>query len=172
MRFFTAFLFLITLWPQIQAQIAYQMAGPYEVIARDGEYRHTKAGSERDMRAALDFALKGDTANALRIVNAYATTLKHIEGHDAPLCLIQCYDMVRAMIVCGEKSEKGDQLIRRVFIPVIEKFEADSPYANGNWGAIVNRCRMACAIALKDSVLYQASREYFLHGFDNGSFPH
>ena len=172
MRFFTAFLFLITLWPQIQAQIAYQMAGPYEVIARDGEYRHTKAGSERDMRAALDFALKGDTANALRIVNAYATTLKHIEGHDAPLCLIQCYDLVRAMIVCGEKSEKGDQLIRRVFIPVIEKFEADSPYANGNWGAIVNRCRMACAIALKDSVLYQASRDYFLHGFDNGSLPH
>ena len=33
----------------VKAQSEYKMAGPYEVIARDGEYRNTKAGSERDM---------------------------------------------------------------------------------------------------------------------------
>ena len=31
----------------------YQMAGPYAVVARDGEFRASKAGSERDMHAAL-----------------------------------------------------------------------------------------------------------------------
>jgi len=43
----------------ITAQSSYQMAGPYEVIARDGEFRHTKGGSERDMEAAFDMATKG-----------------------------------------------------------------------------------------------------------------
>ena len=172
MRFFMTFLLLVTLMStQTHAQDTYRMAGPYEVIARDGEYRHTKAGSERDMRAALDFALRGDTANALRIVNAYATTLKRIEGHDAPLCLIQCYDLVRAMIATSTFSPLHSSFIKNVILPVTERFEADSPYANGNWGAIVNRCRMACAIALKDSALYQASKDYFLHANDNGSLP-
>ena len=49
------------------AQTPYQMAGPYDVVARDGEFRNTKAGSERDMRAAFDYAQKGDSANALLI---------------------------------------------------------------------------------------------------------
>ena len=39
-------------------------------------------------------------------------------------------------------------MVRRAILPVIDKFEADSPYANGNWGHIVNRCRMAAAIFL------------------------
>ena len=31
------------------AQDGYKMAGPYEVVARDGQYARTKGGSERDM---------------------------------------------------------------------------------------------------------------------------
>ena len=38
------------------AQTDYKMAGPYEVVARDGQYAFTKGGSERDMKAAWDFA--------------------------------------------------------------------------------------------------------------------
>ena len=44
----------------LYAQSDYKMAGPYEVVARDGQYRHTKGGSERDMRAAFDFAQKAN----------------------------------------------------------------------------------------------------------------
>lgn len=146
----------------------YQMAGPYAVIARDGDFRHTKAGSERDMRAALDFAQRGDTAQARRIIDAYGRTLQRIDGHDAPLCLIQCYWLVRAMMLTGHAEEA---MIHRAILPVIDRFDADSPYANGNWGAIVNRCRMACAICLRDSTLYQQATDYFLHANDNGSLP-
>ncbi len=156
---------------QAQAKLdadGYQMAGPYAVIARDGDFRHTKAGSERDMRAALDFAQKGDTAQARRIIDAYGRTLQRIDGHDAPLCLIQCYWLVRAMTLTAHADTA---MIRRAILPVIDRFDADSPYANGNWGAIVNRCRMACAICLRDSTLYQQATDYFLHANDNGSLP-
>lgn len=153
-------------------QEEYKMAGPYEIVARDGQYAGTKGGSERDMQAALRFAEAGDTVNAKKIINAYASTLRRFEGHDAPLCTIQAYWLVKAMMAVGESNESWAAMIRRAILPTIDKFEADSPYANGNWGAIVNRCRMACAIYLEDSALYRKSVDYFLYANDNGSLPH
>ena len=85
------------------AQTDYKMAGPYEVVARDGKFANTKAGCERDMFTALAVAKEGRTEQALEIINAYA---------------------------------------------------------NGNWGAIVNRCRMACGIFLQDKDIYKASIDY------------
>lgn len=150
----------------------YKMAGPYEIVARDGEYRSTKGGSEKDMWNAWQLAAAGETQQALSIVNAYSGTLQRFDGHDAPLCTIQAYWLLRAMMLLREyKTPEWDAMIRRAFIPTIDKFEADSPYANGNWGAIVNRCRMACAIVLEDRELYQAAIDYFMNANDNGSLP-
>jgi hypothetical protein len=154
------------------AQENYQMAGPYEVVARDGKYAYTKGGSERDMWTAWQLAQKGESQTAVEIINAYATTLQRFDGHDAPLCTIQAYWLVRAMILAKEQqTPEWVAMIRRAILPVLEQFEADSPYANGNWGAVVNRCRIACAIFLQDSVLYRSATDYFLHAFDNGSLP-
>ena len=169
----------------------YKMAGPYEVVARDGEFARTKGGSERDMWTAWQSAKVAETsksktdreahaAKALEIINAYASTLQRFDGHDAPLCAIQGYWLVRAMMIMKEMAHSGavreatsswQAMIRRAMLPMMAKFEADSPYANGNWGAIVNRLRMACAIFMQDSTLYQASIDYFLHANDNGSLP-
>ena len=166
------FMFFLS-WLSVESQAqGYKMAGPYEIIARDGEYRHTKGGSERDMFKALELAKKGQTDDALMIINAYATTLQRFTGHDAPLCTIQAYWLVQAMNLLKEKQEPAwAMMIRRAILPVLEKFESDSPYANGNWGAIVNRCRMACAIFLDDKTLYQSAVNYFLYANDNGSLP-
>ena len=154
------------------AQSSYQMAGPYEVIARDGEFRHTKGGSERDMEAAFDMATKGQDSEAVSIINAYASTLQRLDGHDAPLCAIQCFKLVRAMtLMKAHETPEWSAMIQRALVPMMAKFEADSPYANGNWGAIVNRLRMACAIFMQDSTLYQAAKDYYLTAFDNGSLP-
>ena len=156
----------------LSAQTTYKMAGPYEVVARDGQFRSSKGGSERDMKAALDFAQKGQIAEAVAIIHAYANTLQRLDGHDAPLCTIQGYDLVRAMILMkAHQTPEWAAMIRRAILPTLDKFEADSPYANGNWGAIVNRQRMACAIFLEDSTLYKASIDYFLHANDNGALP-
>ena len=163
------------------AQTDYKMAGPYEVVARDGEFRGSKEGSERDMKAAWDFARLGKYEEAKSIINAYAEKLQRLDGHDAPLCLIQCYWLVRAMTLV-QKAETAtahaplfslhSSFIRRAMIPTMNKFEADSPYANGNWGAIVNRFRMAAAICMADTTMYRAAVDYYLHAYDNGSLPH
>ncbi len=151
----------------------YQMAGPYEVIARDGQFAYTKSGSERDMWTAWQSAQHGDSATARRIIDAYATTLQRLDGHDAPLCAIQCYWLVRAMTIMKRAHcSKWSDMVKRVMLPMMAQFEEDSPYANGNWGAIVNRCRMACAIFLEDSTLYHASVNHYLSAWDNGSLPH
>ena len=182
-------LFLPFFTDVLQAQTDYKMAGPYAIVARDGQHRHTKGGSERDMRMALTFAQQGKYQQARAIIDAYASTLQGFDGHDAPLCLIQAYDLVRAMtIVANNEDSKANQtplpwggegggpsswtaMVRRAILPTIEQFDAASPYANGNWGAIVNRCRMACGIFLRDSTLYKSSIDYYLHANDNGSLP-
>ena len=154
------------------AQTGYKMAGPYEVVARDGQYAFTKGGSERDMKAAWDFAKEGKHDAACRIINAYADTLQRLDGHDAPLCLIQGYWLCRAMMV--EKTYRTaawEAMLKRAMIPIMNKFEADSPYANGNWGTIVNRFRMACALAIGDTTMYRAAIDYYLHANDNGALP-
>ena len=154
------------------AQEDYKMAGPYEIVARDGTYAWTKGGSERDMAAALNFARQGSTGKALEIINAYAGTLQGFDGHDAPLCAIQCFDLVRAMTLLREFSTPHwEDMIRRAMVPTMDRFEAYSPYANGNWGAIVNRLRMACGIFLQDAQMYKASVDYYLGANDNGSLP-
>ena len=166
---------VLMLWNvNCMAQLKYQMAGPYEVVARDGQYAYTKGGSERDMWTAYQFVReKNDSeeyATALKIISAYAKALQRFDGHDAPLCTIQAYWLVRAMTVAKEhKTPEWTAMIRRAILPVLEQFESDSPYANGNWGAIVNRCRMACAIFLEDSMLYKASIDYYMNANDNGA---
>ena len=155
------------------SQTEYEMAGPYEVIARDGKFRASKGGSERDMKAAWELALQGQHDKALAIINAYSGKLQRLDGHDAPLCLIQCYWLCRAMNVeKAHRSTSWETMIRRAMVPAMEQFERDSPYANGNWGAIVNRFRMAAAICMDDSAMYRHAVDYYLCGYDNGALPH
>jgi len=150
----------------------YKMAGPYEVVARDGQFAKTKGGSERDMYAAWRCAENGYTDKALEIINAYAGTLQRFDGHDAPLCTIQAYWLLRAMMLLKDRqAPEWSAMVRRAILPVLDKFEADSPYANGNWGHIVNRCRMACGIFLDDKDLYRHAVDVYLHARDNGSLP-
>ena len=164
---------LLLISASIYAQTDYKMFGPYEVVARDGEFRGSKMGSERDMRAAYDLAQSGRINEALTIINAYARILQRFDGHDAPLCTIQGFDLVRAMIkLRSYATAEWADMVRRAILPTLDKFEAESPYANGNWGAIVNRQRMACAIFLEDSAMYRAAVNYYLHAYDNGSLPH
>jgi hypothetical protein len=56
----TKLLCIVVLWCissfTTHAQLDYKMAGPFKVVARDGEFRASKGGSERDMKAAFDLA--------------------------------------------------------------------------------------------------------------------
>ena len=124
------------------------------------------------MWTAWQCAEKGDIDKALEIINAYAATLQRFDGHDAPLCTIQAYWLLKGMVLMkAYQTLEWAAMIRRAILPILEKFEADSPYANGNWGHIVNRCRMATAIFLDDKDLYQHAIDIYLFANDNGSLP-
>lgn len=162
----------------------YRMAGPYSVIARDGTYARTKGGSERDFCAAfynaLLWALDGDEAHALaaeRIVRAYADSLRGVSGHDAPLCCLQGFYLVNAMELLRSRASESEigrwkAMLQRTFVPVIDAFEAASPYANGNWGAIVNKLRMAIAVFCDDEAMYEKSKTMMLDCNDNSALPY
>ena len=182
MKIVLSFLYLFSTSLIAMAQTEYKLSGPYEVVARDGQYAASKQGSERDMKAAWDFAKVGNCEDAARIINAYAERLQRLDGHDAPLCLIQGYWLCRAMMIVKSEKEQGrstmdcdtkawDAMLKRAMVPTMDRFEQDSPYANGNWGAIVNRFRMAAAICMGDTAMYRAAIDYYFRGYDNGSLP-
>ena len=182
MKIVLSFLYLFSTSLIAMAQTEYKLSGPYEVVARDGQYAASKQGSERDMKAAWDFAKVGNCEDAARIINAYAERLQRLDGHDAPLCLIQGYWLCGAMMIVKSEKEQGrstmdcdtkawDAMLRRAMVPTMDRFEQDSPYANGNWGAIVNRFRMAAAICMGDTAMYRAAIDYYFRGYDNGSLP-
>ncbi|MDO5447615.1 MAG: alginate lyase family protein, partial [Prevotellaceae bacterium] len=174
------------------ASADYKMAGPYEIVARDGKYGRTKGGSENDMSAAfynaLMFHLTGKNAHAdkaVEIINAYTKTLQALDGHDAPLCCLQGFMFVSACELMRDRIDNKavKDMLYRAFVPTIDKFEANSPYANGNWGAIVNKMRMAIAIYTDNREMYEASKSYYLGGTaygmkgfegasDNGMLPY
>ena len=121
-----------------KAQSSYRMAGPFEVIARDGEHRRTKSASENDFLAAyynaLLFVITGDVQHAetsLNIIRSYASTLQRIDGHDAPLCAgLQGFILVNAcelLRYCYSGWSAGDSksteaMFRRAFLPVLDDF--------------------------------------------------
>lgn len=166
-----------------RAQADYKMAGPFHTIARDGMHAKTKGPSESDFTAAyynaLMYHLTGDIAHrdkSLEIIEAYSDSLSNIDGHDAPLCCLQGYFLVNAMELmrdCAseEAQRRWTDMIHRSFIPVMDRFESMSPYANGNWGAIVNKMRMAVAIYCDDHDMYEKAKSMFLQCNDNSALP-
>lgn len=171
------------------SQADYQPFGPFEVISRDGEFRHTKSKMEQDFSAvyqnALMWALIGEEAHAeksLDLLLGYAGTLKRIpETNDAPLLagleglkIIYAAEMLhhtyKKMTVA--QFEQISRMIKEVFLPVMENFYHRKPYTNGNWGPIVTKAYMAAAILWDNEEMYNKAIDFYLHANDNGTIAH
>lgn len=168
---------------------SYQMRGPYDIIARDGQYSRTKGPCENDFLAAYYNALlyltthdEAHAQKAMEIIRAYSQKLTRIDGHDAPLCaalqgfiLINACELMRYTKGTGwtkEDTKQTERMFCTAFLPVLDEFDRQSPYANGNWGAAVCKMRMAIGVYCNDKVQYSRATEYFLHGNDDGALPH
>lgn len=167
-----------------KAQADYQMQGPYEHIARDGKYRWTKTPCENDFLAAyynaLMYVLTGDESHAqtaTAIIRAYASKLQTVNIND-PLCsglqgfiLINACELLRYQYKgwTQDNTRQTIDMFRRAFLPVLDRFDWMSPYANGNWGAINNKMRMAYAIYTDDARQYMQAKDFYLRGHDDGS---
>ncbi len=172
-----------------KARSDYQMRGPYDIIARDGQYGKTKGPCENDFLAAyynaLLFVIQGEQAHAakaMEIIRAYSRKLMRIDGHDAPLCaalqgfiLINACELMRHTRGTGwtrDDTERTEGMFRQAFLPVLDEFDRQSPYANGNWGAAVCKMRMAIGVYANDQAQYSRATDYFLQGHDDGALPH
>ena len=171
------------------SQADYQPFGPFEVISRDGEFRHTKSKMEQDFSAvyqnALMWVLTGEKAHAeksLELLLGYAGTLKRIpETNDAPLLvgleglkIIYATEMLRHTYkkMTVVQFNEISRMIRNVFLPVMENFYHRKPYTNGNWGPIVTKAYMAAAILWDNEEMYDKAVDFYLHANDNGTIAH
>lgn len=168
------------------SQADYQPFGPFETIARDGEFRYTKSSFEQDFSAAyqnaLMWALTGNKKHAeksLDILLGYARTLKRIpDTNDAPLLAgLEGWKIAyTAEILRHTYEEMSDgqfkeisAMLRNVFIPVMDTFYSRKAYTNGNWGPIVTKAYMAAAILFDNHKMYNKAVKFYLHGNDNGT---
>jgi hypothetical protein len=168
------------------SQADYKPFGPFEVIARDGEFRHTKSKMEQDFSAAyqnaLLWALTGTEAHAeksLEILLSYARTLKSIpDTNDAPLLaglegwkIAYATEMLRHTYdgMTDSNFNEINAMLRNVFLPVMDTFYGRKAYTNGNWGPIVTKAYMALAILWDNSKMYDKAVKFYLHAKDNGT---
>ena len=171
------------------SQADYQPFGPFEIISRDGEFRHTKSKMEQDFSAvyqnALMWVLTGEKTHAeksLELLLGYAGTLKRIpETNDAPLLVgLEGLKIIYATEILRHTYKKMtvvqfneiSRMIREVFLPVMENFYHRKPYANGNWGPIVTKAYMAAAILWDNEEMYNKAVDFYLHANDNGTIAH
>ena len=159
----------------------YKAKGAKKVIGRKG-YRQ---GSRSDFRAtyqnALMWKITGDDAHArkaMAILEDYAEHLERVDFKaDGPLLVgLQGFLFVNGAEIMRtyegmtpEKLKKIQEMFRRVFIPVCEKFYAKKPFSNGNWGAAVTKGCMGYAIFTDNEKLYQDALKFYRSGRDNGS---
>jgi len=168
------------------SQSDYEMAGPFRVISRDGEFSYTKNKMENDFHAAyqnaLMWALTKDERHAqksLEILTAYADSLEYIpETNDAPLLAgLEGFKIVYALELLryyegkhtGLPLHKIETMFRNVFLSVLENFYRRPPYTNGNWGPIVTKTYMAAGIYFDDRAMYERAKNFYLYGNDNGT---
>lgn len=171
------------------SQADYQPFGPFEIISRDGEFRHTKSKMEQDFSAvyqnALMWVLTGEKTHAeksLELLLGYAGTLKRIpETNDAPLLVgLEGLKIIYATEILRHTYKKMtvvqfneiSRMIREVFLPVMENFYHRKPYTNGNWGPIVTKAYMAAAILWDNEEMYNKVVDFYLHANDNGTIAH
>ena len=171
------------------SQADYQPFGPFEIISRDGEFRHTKSKMEKDFSAvyqnALMWVLTGEKTHAeksLELLLGYAGTLKRIpETNDAPLLVgLEGLKIIYATEILRHTYKKMtvvqfneiSRMIREVFLPVMENFYHRKPYTNGNWGPIVTKAYMAAAILWDNEEMYNKAVDFYLHANDNGTIAH
>lgn len=171
------------------SQADYQPFGPFEIISRDGEFRHTKSKMEQDFSAvyqnALMWVLTGEKTHAeksLELLLGYAGTLKRIpETNDAPLLVgLEGLKIIYATEILRHTYKKMtvvqfneiSRMIREVFLPVMENFYHRKPYTNGNWGPIVTKAYMAAAILWDNEEMYNKAVDFYLHANDNRTIAH
>jgi hypothetical protein len=153
-----------------------------------GPYNNPDIGGTdlmRDAAAAYAHALqryvtdeKRHADKAIHILNAYATTLKSVGGHDAKLLVgmvginfVNAAEIIRHTQAGWSDADQRqfEHLLRNLFYPIIKDFY---PAANGNWDAAMIQTMLAMGVFLNDRKMFQLAVDYYLNGQGNGAIRH
>ena len=150
-----------------------------------GPYNNPDIGGTdlmRDAAAAYSHAIQWyitgkqpHADKAIEILNAYATTLKSVGGHDAKLLVgmvginfAGAAEIIRhTRAGWSERDQKQfEHLLTDVFYPIIKDFY---PTANGNWDAAMIQTMLAGGVFLDDREMFQRAVDYYRDGQGNGA---
>lgn len=127
---------------------------------------------------ALQWSLtqkKEHARKAIEILNAWATTLESVSGHDAKLLVgmdgvafCNAAELIRHTSTqwLDADQKQFERMLRQVFYPVIEDFH---PTANGNWDASMIQTMIAMGVFLDDRAMFDRAADYYLKGRGNGA---
>lgn len=174
-------------WDQLQeskvASLEYKPE-PFAKVVR-GAYNKPDIGSSNlsnDASAAYAHALqwsltgkKAHGAKTIEILNAWASTLESVSGHDARLLIgmdgvkfCNAAELIRHTSTEWPKEDQKhfERMLREIFYPVIKDFH---PTANGNWDASMIQIMIAMGIFLDDRAMFDRAANYFRAGEGNGA---
>lgn len=136
----------------------------------------------RDAAAAYAHALlwsltekQAHATKTIEILNAWASTLESVSGHDAKLLVgmdgvafCNAAELVRHSNAAwaNEEQQQFEKMLHQVFYPVIKDFY---PTANGNWDASMIQTMIAMGIFLDDRAMFDRGVDYYRNGKGNGA---
>lgn len=161
------------------------LQGPFAVVTCGAPSNEGNAPMYLDANAAyqnaLMWALTGEVAHArksIAILNAWAATLRGMNGHDVQLCAglhgfkyVNAAELLRHTGAGWAASDvsRFETMLRTVILPNVRDF---ATFANGNWDAACMATLLSAGVFLDDRALWDRAVAYYRWGTGNGRLTH
>ena len=165
-----------------QSRSDWKVRGPREIVNRPGD-GNTEMWTDGNAayQNALMFCLTGGEAHAKKaaeILNAWASTLKSIVGHDTELAaglyglkFVSAAELLRSTYPGWTQKDaaRAEEMFREALYHAIRDF---ATFANGNWDGACLKTLMAIGVFCDDRAIFDRATDYYLHGSGNGAITH
>ena len=162
-----------------QSQSTYVMRGPLPLVGRNRSTGQAVYDSDANAayQNAMMWAITGEAAyasKAKQIVNAWASTLKTINGVDAvlmaglgPFKMVNAAEILRYTNAGWDAADARhcEAMFKNVVYPVLKDF---SPFANGNWDTAALKTVMAIGVFCNDRAMFERAMNYTVNGAGDG----
>jgi hypothetical protein len=168
-----------------QSRSDWKLRGPFEVVVREPMNVRGNAQMVLDGNAAYQNALMwcigGDHAHARKateILNAWASTLRKMEGRDVQLGaglngfkFVNAAELMRYTYPAWQPEDiaRFERIMKEVIYPPIKDF---ATFANGNWDGACIKTVMAIGVFCDDREIFDRAVLYFQSGTGNGRLTH
>jgi hypothetical protein len=168
-----------------QSSSDWELRGPLETVTRETGNTHGNTAMVLDGNAAYQNALMwcitGDEAHArkaVQILNAWAGTLRRMNGHDVQLAaglngfkFVNAAELMRHTYPAWKAEDvvRLERMLKEAIYPPIKDF---ATFANGNWDAACLKTIMAIGVFCNDRALFDRAVDYLRSGEGNGRLTH